>query len=214
MDLNSVLPSLSGNPLKALPFVFAGGVLTSLTPCIYPMIPITAAIVGGTSVAEGSSKPPRWRPVVLPHLRAVMALVYSAGLCGDDGTLFGSVVPIRALRHGDLLCWRRCRRAAGARRVNFERAHGRDSGRCRARLPRGRCRFRGAPCSAPVMAAVLTWVVDQVGRSELHLFVFRSGCTLLVVVGRRQARSAAHRDVDGVVNDLRLVMVGVAEYYP
>ena len=34
--------------------MFLGGVLTSLTPCIYPMIPITAAIVGGTSTAEAA----------------------------------------------------------------------------------------------------------------------------------------------------------------
>jgi thiol:disulfide interchange protein DsbD len=34
-------------PLVALPLLFAAGVLTSLTPCIYPMIPITAGILGG-----------------------------------------------------------------------------------------------------------------------------------------------------------------------
>src|SRR6185369_12762321 len=92
VDLN--LPNLSGNPLRALPLIFAGGVLTSLTPCIYPMIPITAAIVGGTSVAEGSLKPPRWRPVVLTLTYVLgLALVYSAlGLfAGMTGTLFGSV---------------------------------------------------------------------------------------------------------------------------
>ena len=35
---------LSESPLSALPFLYLAGVLTSLTPCIYPMIPITAAI--------------------------------------------------------------------------------------------------------------------------------------------------------------------------
>ena len=42
---------LSANPVAALPVLFGAGVLTSLTPCVYPMIPITAAIVGGQSVA-------------------------------------------------------------------------------------------------------------------------------------------------------------------
>ena len=37
---------LSSSPATALPLLFLAGVLTSLTPCIYPMIPITAAIVG------------------------------------------------------------------------------------------------------------------------------------------------------------------------
>jgi len=50
---------LSSRPVVALPLVFVGGVLTSLTPCIYPMIPITASLVGGqTSGLAGS----RWRP--------------------------------------------------------------------------------------------------------------------------------------------------------
>ena len=94
MDLIALVPDLSGNPLHALPFIFAGGVLTSLTPCVYPMIPITAAIVGGTSVAEGTAKPPRWRPALLTLMYVLgLALVYSAlGLfAGMTGTLFGSV---------------------------------------------------------------------------------------------------------------------------
>jgi thiol:disulfide interchange protein DsbD len=48
VDFTSLRDTLSGNPALAIPLVFAGGVLTSLTPCIYPMIPITAAIVGGS----------------------------------------------------------------------------------------------------------------------------------------------------------------------
>src|SRR5690242_12189600 len=44
---------LSSNPALALPAVFVGGVLTSLTPCIYPMIPITVSIVGGQTAGSG-----------------------------------------------------------------------------------------------------------------------------------------------------------------
>src|SRR4029079_19681611 len=93
VDLN--LPNLSGNPLAALPVVFAGGVLTSLTPCIYPMIPITAAIVGGTSAAAPSSRrSSRWQTVILTLTYVFgLALVYSIlGLfAGMTGTLFGTV---------------------------------------------------------------------------------------------------------------------------
>src|SRR5215472_7272149 len=95
VDIGSVLPSLS-DPIRALPAVFLGGVLTSLTPCIYPMIPITAAIVGGTTVAAPAAleTSPRSRPIALTLTYVFgLALVYSAlGLfAGMTGTLFGSV---------------------------------------------------------------------------------------------------------------------------
>ena len=48
--------SLTDNPFVALPIIFVGGVAASLTPCIYPMIPITAAIVGGQSVGTEPSR--------------------------------------------------------------------------------------------------------------------------------------------------------------
>ena len=47
-------------PWAALPVLFGAGVLTSLTPCIYPMIPITAAILGGAGSGERS----RWGTVL------------------------------------------------------------------------------------------------------------------------------------------------------
>jgi thiol:disulfide interchange protein DsbD len=76
-----------------LPVLFIAGVLTSLAPCIYPMIPITAAIVGGTSV--GDQPRPRSRTLVFLTLTYVLglALAYaSLGLfAGLTGTLFGSV---------------------------------------------------------------------------------------------------------------------------
>ncbi len=55
MDVSAVAGQLSSNPMLAIPLLFAAGVLTSLTPCVYPMIPITAAIVGGQSV-DGSGQ--------------------------------------------------------------------------------------------------------------------------------------------------------------
>src|ERR1700716_3904144 len=82
---------LSGNPVLALTALFVGGVLTSLTPCVYPMIPITAAIVGGQTAGQPVS---RLRPVLLTLMYVVgLALVYSAlgVFAGLTGTLFGSV---------------------------------------------------------------------------------------------------------------------------
>jgi cytochrome c-type biogenesis protein len=231
MDIGFALPNLSGNPLRALPVVFLGGVLTSLTPCIYPMIPITAAIVGGTSVAEGAAKPPKWRPLVLTLAYVLgLALVYSAlGLfAGMTGTLFGSVstnpwlyfamanlLLLAALAMLDVLPVRvptrileRAASAGTAGRVSGAFTMGAMSG------------LVAAPCSAPVMAAVLTWVssTKSAALGFLYLFVFSLGmCTLLVVVGLSSGSLArlprAGMWMVWVKRVFAIVMIGVAEYY-
>jgi len=63
--------------------------LTSLTPCIYPMIPITAAVVGGQSASRS-----RGRVLALTIAYVLgRSLAYSALglLAGLTGTLFGGI---------------------------------------------------------------------------------------------------------------------------
>src|SRR3954466_5475995 len=195
------------------------------------MIPITAAIVGGTSVAEGSARPPRWRPVVLTLAYVLgLALVYSAlGLfAGMTGTLFGSVstnpwlyfvmanvLLLAALAMLDVLpigipsaLLARAASAGTAGRVSGAFTMGAMSG------------LVAAPCSAPVMAAVLTWVstTKSAALGFLYLFVFSLGmCTLLVVVGLSSGSIArlprAGMWMVWVKRLFALVMIGVAEYY-
>ncbi len=45
--LGGLEAALSGNHGIAFFIVFAGGVLTSLTPCVYPMIPVTIGVIMG-----------------------------------------------------------------------------------------------------------------------------------------------------------------------
>ncbi len=77
-----------------------------------------------------------------------------------------------------------------------------------------------APCSAPVMAAVLTWVSSTKSGvlGFIYLFVFSLGmCSLLVVVGlfsgtvARLPRAGAW--MVWVKRIFALIMLGVAEYY-
>ena len=96
MQISDVATQLSGNPAAAIPLLFGAGVLTSLTPCVYPMIPITAAIVGGQSASEqsGATIASKWRPLGLSLTYVLgLATVY-AGLgllAGLTGTMFGTV---------------------------------------------------------------------------------------------------------------------------
>jgi thiol:disulfide interchange protein DsbD len=234
VDFSNLTALLSSNPALAVPLVFAGGVLTSLTPCIYPMIPITAAIVGGQSVEErnaGASRPPRWRPVALTLSYVVgLALVYSAlGLfAGMTGTLFGSVstnpwlyfamanlLLVAALAMFDVIPVRIP--SVILDRVATAGTAGRASG---AFIMGAMSGLVAAPCSAPVMAAVLTWVTTTKSATLgfLYLFVFSLGmCTLLVVVGMSSGAVArlprAGMWMVWIKRAFALVMIGAAEYY-
>ena len=228
-----ITPDLS-RPFLALPLLFGAGVLTSLTPCIYPMIPITAAIVGGTSTAEtaaGATSPPKWRPLFLTIAYVFgLALVYSAlGLfAGLTGTLFGTVstnpwlyflmanvLVLAALAMLDVLPVRVPTSLLS--RASTAGTAGRYSG---ALVMGGLSGLVAAPCSAPVMAAVLTWVstTHSATLGFVYLFVFSLGmCTLLVAVGlssgtlTRLPRAGVW--MVWVKRVFALVMVAVAEYY-
>jgi thiol:disulfide interchange protein DsbD len=195
MDFSHISSTLSGRPLVALPLLFAAGVLTSLTPCIYPMIPITAAIVGGGTA--GDVRAARWRPLLLSLTYAVgLAVVYSAlGLfAGLTGTLFGTVstnpwlyfamanvLVIAGLAMLDVIPVRLP--ASLVHRASTAGTGGRFSGAFAMGAMSG---LVAAPCSAPVMAAVLTWVTTTKSAwlGFAYLFAFSLGmCALLVAVG-------------------------------
>jgi Thiol:disulfide interchange protein len=92
MSFEGIAGQLSSNPIVATGLVFLAGVLTSLTPCIYPMIPITAAIVGGQS-ATGEPTP-RSRTILLTLMYvAGLATVYASlgVIAGMTGTIFGTI---------------------------------------------------------------------------------------------------------------------------
>ena len=229
-DFSTLRDTLSGNPALAIPLVFLGGVFTSFAPCIYPMIPITAAIVGGTEASTARSTA-RWRPVWLTLTYVVgLAVVYSAlGLfAGLTGTLFGSVstnpwlyfimanvLLLAALAMLDVLPVRvptalltRASSAGTAGRYSGAFAMGAMSG------------LVAAPCSAPVMAAVLTWVTTthSAALGFVYLFVFSLGmCTLLVAVGISSATVTriprAGQWMVWIKRAFALVMLAVAEYY-
>ena len=48
-DSGGLSEALASSPLLALGTLFGAGVLTSLTPCVYPLIPITASVIAGTA---------------------------------------------------------------------------------------------------------------------------------------------------------------------
>lgn len=69
-------------------FVFFAGVLTSFTPCIFPMIPITLAVLGRNSHLRS-----RWQSVIVSHAYVFgIATTYAllGLLAASTGALFGA----------------------------------------------------------------------------------------------------------------------------
>jgi len=184
--------TLRDQPLLALVALFGAGLATSLTPCVYPMIPITAGILGGM----GSIARSRRRTAVLTLVYVLgLALMYaSLGLlAGLSGKLFGAVSssPWALFIMGNLLLVfalalldvftmnapARLTRWAGqlaGDSVPGVFALGATSG------------LVAAPCGAPAFAAVLTFVstTGSAALGFLYLFVFSIGLTaLLIAVG-------------------------------
>src|SRR5881394_1092710 len=84
---------LRTRPLISIGVLFAAGVATSFTPCIYPMIPITAGLLGGGAEPAGHDRSRRRTALLTLTYVVGLALVYATlGLvAGLTGSIFGSI---------------------------------------------------------------------------------------------------------------------------
>jgi thiol:disulfide interchange protein DsbD len=214
------------DPLRALPVLFLAGLVTSVTPCVYPMIPITIGILGGAGAQARS----RSRTVVYVLLYALgLALVYaSLGLlAGMSGTLFGTVSSNRwaYLVMGTLLLIAALAMlevfpiAAPARLVAWASSIGARSP-VSVFLMGATSGLVAAPCGAPAFAAVLTFVgrTRSAALGFLYLFVFSIGMTaLLIAVGLSAGVLAglpkAGRWMGWVKRAAGVLILVMAEYY-
>ena len=225
VDLGS---ALSARPAAAALTLFVGGVLTSLTPCIYPMIPITAAIVGGQSVGASVSR----RRVLGLTMSYVLGLSLFYALlgviAGSSGTVFGAVstnpwtsfamanlLQLFALMMLDVIPVPIPQRLL-ARSASIE-----GGGRLLGTFGMGAASgLVAAPCGAPVMGAVLTWVgtTHSAALGFVYLSIFSLGMSACLIVVGLSAGSALRLPRAGawmlwVKRGFAIVMIGVAEYY-
>ena len=86
--LSNIGSTITEKPFLAYVGVFLGGVLVSLTPCVYPVIPITFSYIGGNS--QGS----RFKGFLLSIVYVLgMSLTYAAlgAFAALSGRLFGQI---------------------------------------------------------------------------------------------------------------------------
>ncbi len=208
-----------GSTLGALALAYFGGILSSLTPCIYPMIPITIGVVGG--MADPQRNPRIWRHTLFRSAVYVlgMTLVYSflGVLAGATGRVFGSltqsagwyatlgvIVIGSALIMMDIIpfdpqaWWNRF-----SHRFLGERAHRHPTHASSAHsemtalgaLVLGATSgFIAAPCTTPVLASILAYIANtrSIGLGFLLMAFFSAGLgTLLIVIGLFAGRAQA-----------------------
>jgi thiol:disulfide interchange protein DsbD len=218
--------ALSSSPLAAAAALFGAGLLTSLTPCVYPMIPVTAGLLAGSARAGASRR--RTVGLTLAYVLGVAVFYALLGaLAGATGRLFGTVAsnpwvrlavanvfllaglamldvfPVSAPRR--LLAW-----AGGLAAGSYPAAFllGATSG------------IVAAPCGAPAFAVVLTWVAGtgSAVAGFFYLLVFSLGMTALLVAvglfsGTVAALPKAGAWMEWIKKAAGIVMLGVAEYY-
>jgi len=218
--------SLRDRPLLALVSLFGAGVATSLTPCIYPMIPITAGLIAGPASAQRAFG--RTARLTLTYVAGLALLYATLGLiAGLSGSLFGAISSSAWARLvvGNLLLLFGLGMldvipvAAPTRLAAW--AGGLSGGSYPAVFLMGATSgVVAAPCGAPAFAAVLTWVATT--RSGVlgfaYLFVFSLGMTaLLVVVGLFSGTLAALPRSGSwmawIKRGAGVVLLGMAEYY-
>lgn len=192
--LVQVSDALQHRPLVAVPLLFFAGLLTSLNPCIWPMIPITAGAISGVGAQSVQRTRGRTIGLTLTYV-AGLALFYAIlGLiAGLTGSLFGTIGSSRwaylaignllvvfGLAMLDVIPVRVPARLAGW-------AGSLGGGSYPAVFVLGATSgIVAAPCGAPAFAAVLTWVATTHSAvlGFIYLFVFSIGMTaVLVVVG-------------------------------
>ncbi len=188
--INNFHSYLYGAPITAVFIAFLAGVLTSFTPCVYPLIPITVGFIGARSSAS------KTRGFYLSLLYVLgLACVYAAlgafaaltgKLFGQIGTspwtyLFvGNLCLLFGLAMLDVFTIQFQFLGAGQQRLQP------SGGSLTAFLFGGCSGLVAGPCTTPVLGALLAFVASRqnVALGIGMLFVFALGMgTLLVLVG-------------------------------
>jgi cytochrome c-type biogenesis protein len=189
----------------ALGLAYLGGVLSSLTPCIYPMIPITIGVVGGIQThSEEKNK----RGILTRGIAYVlgMALIYAflGVLAGITGQVFGSftntsswymglgiVMTFSSLMMMDIIpfdpqAWLdRIKRSLGLNKTSKANTE-KEATLIGAFALGASSGFIAAPCTTPVLTAILGFIAQTqsvvLGLGLMIFFAFGLGTILLAIV--------------------------------
>ncbi len=218
-----VSDSFGESLLLAYVLVFFGGILASFTPCVYPMIPITVAVIGAGSAGSKS------RGFKLSTIYVLgIAVTYSilGAAAAGTGKAFGSFTQtfpvllgigllLGALGAG-MFGFFEMQPPAFLRNLQSKRGRGHVG----ILLMGAVTGLVASPCLGPVLIALLAWIAKtgDVFRGFTLLFVFALGMGLLLIAIGTFSSVLTALPKSGnwmlrVKELLGLILVGVGVYY-
>jgi thiol:disulfide interchange protein DsbD len=164
--------------------IFATGLLTSLTPCIYPMLPITVSVIG--SQAKNKSQSIGYSLIYVSGL----ALVYASlgMLAASTGQLFGAIAshPITlslvaafcSLMAMWILGWLKLPNITLSHQIKNQYVP------INIFITGGLSGLIMAPCTSPVLGMLLMYVAGEGSQiwAALLMFTFAFGMSALLII--------------------------------
>jgi cytochrome c-type biogenesis protein len=228
--------------LGAAGLAYFGGVLASLTPCVYPMIPITIGVIGGMNRKKGQRR--AWPEILMRGGAYIfgMAVVYSflGVLAGLTGKVFGAftntagwyiglglvmnyaalimldVLPFDPVSWWQQFKWKFGLNSARPAEIFAERE---EMSLLGAFLLGASSGFIAAPCTTPVLTSILTYIAktQSIGLGMVLMFSFALGLgTLLMVLalftGALQILPRSGNWMKRIKIASGLILLGFAEY--
>lgn len=185
-----LVKALDNNIWFALAIIFLFGILTSLTPCVYPVIPLTMAFIGAST---GNDNKGKLRPFILSVFLVLgIAITYSilGVLAGLSGSLFGQAfqnpiligiftaffvaLALSMFGYFDIMI-----PSSIANKLQVSK-----KGYFGALLVGMGTGILAAPCAGPIVAALLTWIGNtrSIAKGFLFMFVYALGMGILFVI--------------------------------
>lgn len=231
-DLPSLIPTgqfdgiFDKGLLWAFILVFFAGLLTSFTPCVFPMIPITIAVL-----SRDAQKRTRMQSVILSSTYVLgIAITYAllGVIAASTGTLFGSLLSSTGfLVFMCLVFLAMAFSLFGFYEIQppaFLRdrlsSKGQGGGLLNALLSGVIAGVVASPCVGPVLVGILTYVAQSkdlvLGFWLLFVFALGMGMLFLVIGISTQATKLLPKSgawMDGVKHFSGVLMLGVFYYY-
>lgn len=222
-DLQSLFQkSLAESLWMALLFAFFAGFLTSLSPCVYPMIPITLAVLSRGSEKRGKLSQFRYSLFYVFGIATTFSILGLAA--AQFGFLFGSLLNqtwilaiislVLFIMGISLLGFFDLRPPSSLMKIASSKTPSGLQGAYISGLFFG---VVASPCVGPILVAILAWVssTQNPGLGFILLFIYALGLgVLFMVLGLfSQSLPKSGRWMDYVKKAMGVLVIGVSLYY-